>query len=154
MPCPTLFHLSHRFTRLALAAGMALVVSGCSHIHFPGVYRINVQQGNIIDQAKLDQIKLGQTKRQVQFVLGTPLIQDTFNPDRWDYLYSVKRGQNVLGEKRFSLFFEADKLARYEGDVGPGKNAVADPVLNEKMPTPQEQAEINAASGPKGKAKK
>ena len=140
-------------TRLLLAV-LVLGVSGCSHFKFPGVYRINVQQGNILDQEKLDQIKIGQTKRQVQFVLGTPLLLDTFNPDRWDYIYSVRKGSKILGEKHFIAYFEGDKLARYEGDVGPGKAAVADPTLDEKMPTPQEQAEINAASGPKGKGKK
>ncbi len=145
--------LTPRASRLILIT-LALCAAGCSQLKFPGVYRINVQQGNILDQTKLDQLKLGQTRRQVQFVLGTPLVQDTFSPDRWDYVYTVRRGDKLLGEKRISLFFEADKLARYEGTVGPGKAAIADPELNEKMPTPQEQAEINAASGPKGKAKK
>lgn len=127
---------------------------GCSRLSFPLVYRINVQQGNIIDQKKLDQLKLGMSKRQVQFLLGTPLLVDTFNSERWDYLYSVRRGDRVLGEKRFTVFFDKDALARYEGDVGPGKSAIEDPKLDERMPTPQEQAEINANSKSAGKKPK
>jgi outer membrane protein assembly factor BamE len=126
--------------------------AGCSRLSFPLVYRINVQQGNILDQKKLDQLKIGMTKRQVQFLLGSPLLVDTFNSERWDYLYSVRRGDKVLGEKRFTVFFANDALARYEGDVGPGKTAIEDPKLDERMPTPQEQAEINANS--KGNTKK
>ncbi len=135
----------------SLALNLALICcvaigSGCSQLKFPFVYRINVQQGNIIDQKKLDQIKIGMNKRQVQFLLGTPLLMDTFNGERWDYIYSVRKGDKVLGEKRFTAFFANDVLARYEGDVGPGKNFIADPKLDERMPTPQEQAEINKNS--------
>lgn len=135
----------------SLALSLALISlvglgSGCSQLKFPFVYRINVQQGNILDQKKIDQLKVGMSKRQVQFLLGTPLLIDTFNSERWDYLYSVRRGDKVLGEKRFTLFFANDALARYEGDVGPGKSAIADAKLDERMPTPQEQAEINANS--------
>ncbi|HRH79083.1 MAG TPA: outer membrane protein assembly factor BamE, partial [Cellvibrionaceae bacterium] len=83
---------------------------------FPFVYRINVQQGNIIDQKKLDQVKIGMNKRQVQFLLGSPLLVDTFNSERWDYIYSVRRGDKLLGQKRFTAFFVNDALARYEGD--------------------------------------
>lgn len=135
--------------RLALSLlviSLAGLCVGCSRFSFPFVYRINVQQGNILDQKKIDQIKIGQNKRQVQFLLGTPLLTDTFNPDRWDYIYNVRKGEKVLGQKRFTLYFEKDALARYEGDVGPGKTKIEDPKLDERMPTPQEQAEINANS--------
>ncbi len=137
---------------LLLASAFCVSLSGCSSFQFPWVYRINVQQGNIIDQEKLDQLKIGMTKRQVQFLLGAPLLNDTFNPDRWDYLYSVKRGEKILGQKRFTAFFNGDVLARYEGDVVPGGTPIADPKLDERMPTPQEQAEINA-NNPKKKKK-
>jgi outer membrane protein assembly factor BamE len=139
--------LFSRSLALTLAlVSFASVGGGCSQLKFPFVYRINVQQGNIIDQKKLDQLKIGMSKRQVQFLLGTPLLVDTFNTERWDYLYSVRRGDKVLGEKRFTVFFASDALARYEGDVGPGKSAIEDAKLDERIPTPQEQAEINAQS--------
>ena len=67
-------------------------VAGCSNIGFPGVYRINVDQGNIVDQDMVDQLKPEMTRRQVRFVLGTPIIEDTFNNDRWDYVRVLRRG--------------------------------------------------------------
>lgn len=97
--------------------------TGCSSLEFPGVYRIPVMQGNIIDQKKVDQLKVGMTKRQVQFVMGTPLLTDVFHDDRWDYVYQLRRGNDLLRDKRFTLFFEDDKLVRYEGDYEPNASS-------------------------------
>ncbi len=96
-----------------------VTVAGCSNLKFPGVYRIPVQQGNIIDQEKVDQLKIGMTKRQVQFVMGSPLINDVFNQDRWDYVYQLRRADRTLRDRRFTLYFENDALVRYEGDYEP-----------------------------------
>lgn len=93
--------------------------SGCSTLKFPGVYRIPVMQGNIIDQKKVDQLKIGMSKRQVQYVMGTPLLTDVFHLDRWDYLYQLRHGNELLRNKRFTLYFESDALVRYEGDYEP-----------------------------------
>lgn len=72
---------------LALAGLLAL--AGCS---FPGVYKIDIQQGNVVTQDMIDQLRPGMTRRQVRFIMGNPLIQDTFNTNRWDYLYSLQPG--------------------------------------------------------------
>ncbi len=98
---------------------LAFIASGCSSLKFPGVYRIAVMQGNIIDQKKVDQLKLGMTKRQVQYVMGTPLLTDVFHEDRWDYIYQLRRGDKQLRDKRFTLYFESDALVRYDGDYEP-----------------------------------
>lgn len=98
---------------------LSITLAGCSSLEFPWVYRISVQQGNIIDQEEIDQLELGMTKRQVQFVLGSPLLVDTFNQDRWDYYYSRRDGDGNTKDKRFTLFFEDDKYVRHEGDVKP-----------------------------------
>ena len=71
---------------LFLAPAIALL-GACSFVGFPGVYKIDVEQGNIVDQEMADQLKPGMSRRQVRFILGTPLVEDTFNQDRWDYLY-------------------------------------------------------------------
>lgn len=97
----------------------ALFLSGCVHVKFPGVYRIAVQQGNIIDRKKVNQLELGMTKRQVNFVMGSPLVNDVFHEDRWDYAYQVRKGEKSLRDRRFTLFFEDDKLIRWEGDYEP-----------------------------------
>jgi outer membrane protein assembly factor BamE len=86
---------------------------------FPGVYKINVEQGNIVTQEMADQLKPGMTRRQVRFILGTPLIEDTFNQNRWDYLYVKRNGMKVLDESRLTVEFEGDALVRVSGDFVP-----------------------------------
>ncbi|MDG1475303.1 MAG: outer membrane protein assembly factor BamE, partial [Porticoccaceae bacterium] len=66
---------------------ITLLSSGCSWIKFPGVHKINVQQGNILDQEMVDKLQPGMSKTQVQFVLGTPIVTDSFNTGRWDYVF-------------------------------------------------------------------
>ena len=87
---------------------------------FPGVYKIDIQQGNVITQEMVDQLKPGMTKRQVQFVMGTPLIMDTFNQKRWDYVYSLQPGGKKRGQESVALYFENDRLSHFEGDYLPG----------------------------------
>lgn len=98
---------------------VAVVMSGCANLQFPWVYRIVVQQGNIIEQKKVDQLELGMSKRQVQYIMGTPLVNDTFHDDRWDYIYQLQRGDELLRERRFTVYFENDQLVSYEGDYQP-----------------------------------
>ena len=69
-----------------------LFLSGCTKDKIPGVYRINIQQGNDITQDMVSQLKPGMTKNQVAYVMGTPLIIDTFHPNRCDYIYSFHPG--------------------------------------------------------------
>lgn len=116
-----------RMLAISMIFGLPIVLgaAGCSNLRFPGVYRIPVQQGNIIDQKKVDQLRLGMTKRQAQFVMGSPLSSDVFHEDRWDYIYQLRRGEETLRDKRFTLFFENDRLTRFDGDYKPG-GAAAD----------------------------
>ncbi len=99
------------FTTLCL-----LFMVGCSYLKFPGVYSLDIQQGNIITQDMVDQLKPGMTKRQVRFVLGTPLVADTFNPDRWDYYYSLKDAKGKVTKESPTVFFAEDKLTSFSGD--------------------------------------
>lgn len=92
-------------------------LSGCG---FPGVYKIDIQQGNVVTQEMVDQLRPGMTTRQVRFIMGTPLIQDTFEPNRWDYLYSMQSGHNPREQERISLMFENDRLVGLAGDFVPG----------------------------------
>ena len=59
------------------------------------VYRINIQQGNFLDQAAVDQVKAGMTRSQVRYLLGTPMVADSFNKERWDYIYYLKKGRTA-----------------------------------------------------------
>jgi len=94
--------------------------SGCSWIKFPSIHKVDVQQGNIVTQEMIDKLQPKMTKSQVQFVLGTPLIRDTFNQARWDYFYSRVRPNGKRTEKQVTIFFDSEgKLARITGDYVP-----------------------------------
>ena len=80
-------------------------------------YRLNVQQGNVLKQQMLAQLEPGMEKKKVLFIMGTPSIQDTFHTDRWDYVYTFQRGRETAKQRRVTLYFKDDKLARVEGDV-------------------------------------
>ena len=98
------------FTLLVL-----LLITGCSSI--PSVlYKIDVQQGNIITQEMVDKLKPGMSKSQVRFVLGTALIDDVFHKDRWDYVYRLVQHGNLVEEYKLTVFFEEDRLVRTAGD--------------------------------------
>ena len=71
----------------------------------------------IVDQEMLDKLEVGMTESQVKFVMGTPLISDTFYPDRWDYFTSVIQGENTYTNQKITLFFQEDKLIRWEGEI-------------------------------------
>lgn len=92
-------------------------LSACGFIGFPGVYKIDVEQGNIVTQDMVEQLKPGMSRRQVRFILGTPLLDDPFNQSRWDYPYSKRNGTTLLAESRFTVYFDGDKLVSYEGNV-------------------------------------
>jgi outer membrane protein assembly factor BamE len=103
---------------LIFAIGCAsITLVACSIEHLPGVYRIDVQQGNIITQDMLEKLKLGMSKQQVSFILGTPLLVDTFLPDRWHYIYSFKPGNGRREQRTITVWFEDDKLSHVSGDV-------------------------------------
>jgi len=105
--------------RISLLALVVALLSACGFVGFPGVYKINVEQGNIVTQEMADQLKPGMNRRQVKFILGTPLIEDTFNENRWDYLYVKRNGDKVLSESRLTVEFDGDKLVNVSGDLVP-----------------------------------
>lgn len=97
---------------------MILFLSACSTDKIPGVYRIDIQQGNNVSQEMVDKLKPGMTKNQVAYVMGTPLIIDTFHDERWDYVYSFHPGNGVREQRRITLFFDQDeKLSHIEGNI-------------------------------------
>jgi outer membrane protein assembly factor BamE len=85
----------------------------------PFVYKMPVQQGNLITEEMIDTVQLGMNQRQVRYLLGTPLLLDMFHKDRWDYSYTIKRGHNAMQVKRVTLWFKDDALVRIDGDLQP-----------------------------------
>jgi outer membrane protein assembly factor BamE len=91
-----------------LASALSLASSGC-------VYRINIQQGNFLDQAAVDTVKAGMTRSQVRYLLGTPMVADSFNKERWDYIYYLKKGRSRhVDSRRVTVYFEGDKVAKLD----------------------------------------
>ena len=80
-------------------------------------YHLDVQQGNVVTSKMMLQLKPGMTKSQVRYVMGTPLLQDSFHPDRWDYIYQMNKGGQTLERRRVILEFKNDGLASVRGDV-------------------------------------
>jgi len=92
-------------------------------------YKLDVQQGNVVTSKMLLQLRPGMTKSQVRFVMGTPLIQDSFHGNRWDYVYQLREQGKVTEQRRVILDFESDLLKTVRGDVIPkGSEQVAENV--------------------------
>lgn len=97
-----------QITSLTAALLLSWLASGC-------VYRMDIQQGNVLDAEQIDQVEVGMTRSQVRFLLGTPMVMDSFNPDRWDYVYRLQRGHKRHVDKRhLVVWFESDKVTRVE----------------------------------------
>lgn len=109
--------------RLFATTLIAALLGGCITI-----YRMDVAQGNIVTQEMVDQLRPGMTRSQVRFVLGTPLVTDSFHPDRWDYFYSLRKGNDVRPETRnVTVIFKNDVLLSVEGDVASKPAGADDP---------------------------
>ena len=84
-------------------------------------YRMEIQQGNFVSQEMVSKLKPGMSKDQVRFVMGTPLITDSFHGERWDYVFRrQKANSRELEQRKLAVFFENGKLKRVDGDITPG----------------------------------
>lgn len=82
-------------------------------------YKLDVQQGNVVTSKMLLQLRPGMTKSQVRFIMGTPLIQDSFHGNRWDYVYQLREKGKIIEQRRVILDFENELLKAVRGDVIP-----------------------------------
>jgi outer membrane protein assembly factor BamE len=114
---------SNHFLGLMLATSSAGYLAGCGSNPFEravdhvSAYKIDIQQGNAINQDMLARLKPGMTPSQVRFVLGTPMLVDPFHGNRWDYVYRLEKGGRLIEHRRVTVVFENDKLKGIEGDV-------------------------------------
>lgn len=113
----------------------ATVVSGCaptdprSRSGPFSPYRIDVPQGNYVDQAMLAQVREGMTRDQVRFALGTPLLVDPFRPDRWDYVFRFQHPNGAADLRRATVYFAEGRVARIEAEALPASDEGSDPAL-------------------------
>jgi len=121
---------------------IALSLSACSS----WVYRIDIPQGNYLEQKNIDKIQVGMTKEQVKFVLGSPVMIDAFDKDTWNYVYRFKSGRSkkLDMQKSFTIKFEDDKLVSAEGDFELSEN------FNTPFNAPAPQNVDEAAAEKKG----
>ncbi|WPL18530.1 Outer membrane protein assembly factor BamE precursor [Thiorhodovibrio winogradskyi] len=119
-------------TAIALVGLLTITLGGCAGKRnkpehekgaklsgLPFVYKMTVQQGNLITEDMVDRLELGMTQAQVRYLLGTPLLTDIFHTDRWDYLYTIRRGHRPMEERKLTLWFNGDELTRIQGDFEP-----------------------------------
>lgn len=97
-----------------------LTLAGCSSFSFPGVYKLDIQQGNLVTQDMVNQLQPGMTAAQVRYVLGTPLLVDTFTQNRWEYLYSLQPGGDKRTQERLTVYFDQNgRLTHFSGNFVP-----------------------------------
>ena len=102
--------INRNWTAFILTTIALVVTSGC-------VYRANIAQGNFIEEKDLEQLETGMTRNQVRFLLGTPMVDDPFHRDRWDYVYYVKVGRDAtVGKRWLTVIFSDDVVSEIRKD--------------------------------------
>lgn len=121
--------------RIIIASIASFILTSC-------VYHIDVEQGNIVTPDMVDLLEPNMNKRQVRYVLGSPLVTDVFHQNRWDYIYSVEPGGEIREQKRITVLFESDRLVGLQGDFRPS---------NEKPPETPKDTTVNVPKRDKSK---
>ena len=115
--------------KITLLSALSLLLLSCSKSYVPGipklsdindlkfVHKIDIQQGNVVTQNMLAQLEVGMNKEKVQFIMGTPIIMDTFNSHRWDYIFTYDRKREFLSKRTITLYFEGDSLSTIKGNI-------------------------------------
>jgi len=136
-----LFSLS--LLRCILAVATSLTLVSCTTIltNLPGVYTVDVQQGNMVDQDMIDQLRPNMNKRQVLYIMGSPMLTDVFHQNRWDYIYSARIDGGDRQQKRISLIFEDDKIIGVQGDFRPSTLPVVKPSAETTVDVPKRDLE-------------
>jgi outer membrane protein assembly factor BamE len=109
-------HLFRTTLKYLLVSSLLVSIQACS---FPGVYKINIQQGNIVTQDMLDKLKPGMNRNQVHFVLGNPVLENTFDNKIEHYIYTYQKSGGDTIQQRVTVYYDKDKYLRYEGKLLP-----------------------------------
>jgi outer membrane protein assembly factor BamE len=97
--------------RLGLTILVLTAINAC-------VYRVDVQQGNLLEENDIDAVQIGMTRSQVRFLLGTPVVEDPFHQDRWDYIYYFRKGRSRTADRRWLIvYFDGDRAREIQRDV-------------------------------------
>jgi outer membrane protein assembly factor BamE len=107
----------------ALPLIIVLALAGCSYLDPANwhAYHMDIQQGNLVTQDAVNKLKVGMSRSQVRFLLGTPLLADSFHANRWDYKYQMYKDDKLVSDKLLTVYFNGDTLAKIEGDAMPAE---------------------------------
>ena len=105
---------------------LSLLLASCSGFLTP--YKMDIRQGNFVTPEMREKLKLGMSKQQVRYVLGSPTINDAFHGNRWDYVYRLEHEGNIVEKQNLTLYFEGDNLARIEEGSQTVEPAPAKPI--------------------------
>jgi outer membrane protein assembly factor BamE len=110
----------------ALLILFSMLLSSCGGASGPfSLYKMDIRQGNYVTAEMREKLKLGMSRQQVRYVLGTPMISDPFHANRWDYVYLLEHRGKLIEEQRLTLLFEGDNLARIDDGSKPAETAPA-----------------------------
>ncbi len=129
----------------------AIFLAACSNYstNLPSIkpYKMDIQQGNVVTPKMMMQLRPGMSKTQVRFVMGTPLITDSFHANRWDYFYQMRKAGKVIEQRRVILEFEDDKLKRVRGDVIPAGSGAEEPLPGDRPAASKAPITLKPANG-------
>jgi outer membrane protein assembly factor BamE len=113
--------------RNSLLIFLTLLLASCDSFYIPLLtpYKMDIRQGNFVSPDMREKLKLGMTKAQVRYVLGTPMINDAFHGSRWDYAYRLEHRGKLVESQNLTLYFEGDNLARIIDGDQPAETAPA-----------------------------
>lgn len=116
-----------------------ITLAGCSSLNPANwhSYHMEIQQGNLVTQDVVAKLKIGMTRSQVRFLLGSPLLADPFHADRWDYKYQLYQDDRLVADKLLTLTFNGDTLAAINGDAMPAETPTAAASAPLAVPMPQ-----------------
>ena len=126
---------------VATIACASLVLAGCSfkRPRLPRVHKLTVQQGNVINQDMVDKLRPGMNRSQVAFIMGEPVVRNSFNNDRWDYVYTIELPGVYATTQTVSLYFVDEQLAYFTGDLVPSR------FLETEESTQEDTAQVETA---------
>jgi outer membrane protein assembly factor BamE len=130
-----------RTLTIIAATAAAASICGC-------VYRPTIQQGNLLQLDEIEQVKVGMTRSQVRYILGTPMVSDPFQPDRWDYVYTLRQGRSEhIDRAHFVVLFDGDKVKEVDKLDLPEESDVAQKVRAERDKRAAAEAAAAKSSG-------
>lgn len=131
-------------SRPALFGCVALTLAGCAGGFNPvstaarviTPYKVDILQGNVLTQEQVQVLQVGMSREQVRDILGTPLLTSVFHADRWDYVFTLKRQGQASQRRHLSVWFQGDRLERFDGDDVPTEQAFVESLQVKGTNTP------------------